>query len=262
MKRKAIYYLIGLVFCCCNNKAKPITEVEYYPNGNIKSKTFHKDDKKITTYFFENKENIVEAVIEQNRDSSSLAMYYHSDEKLKEKGTFYSDSLKVGKWEIYDENQNPIDIREYLLINGDSYLNQRWVLNKEGDTIGGNFFLLKKQDTIDFGNKNRFHFLLKQPLFSENSEAFVLLPKEGQELKKDFSNHYDIEWDTIHSIGTKYKLNEELKSRNHDVILDAFSKEKGEMSLMGVLVEKASESSDSVDFKTRNIYFDIPYFVK
>lgn len=262
MNRIVIYCLVSLIFCCCNDTVKPSVEVIHYPNGNIKSKTLYKDRKKTVKQYFENKENIVEAMIEQISDSSSHAQYYHPNQNLKETGTFYSDSLKIGKWKIYDEDGNPIDIREYLLIDNKSYLNQRWVLNTAGDTIGGNFYLLKKKDTIDFGSKNRFHFLLKQPLFSNDSQAFVLLPKEGQDLKEDFSNQYDIVWDTIYSIGTKYKLNQELKFRNHDIILDAFSKEKGEMSLKGVLVEKNIEQIDSIDFKTRNIYFDIPYFVK
>ena len=34
------------------------------------------------------------------------------------------------------------------------------------------------------------------------------------------------------------------------------------MNLKGILVEKEPGGDESVDFKTRNIYFDIPYFVK
>ncbi len=146
----------------------------------------------------------------------------------------------MGKWKFYNNDEILNDIKEYLIINGQSYLNQRWVFNKIGDTIGGNFFEVKMKDTVNQDEINRFHFFLKRPLFSYNSESYILLPKDDRKLNKDFSNKDVIEWDTIRSIETKNTSNQNLKSRNYDILLDAYSKENGDLSLIGILVEKSS----------------------
>lgn len=264
LKRTFFPLLVFVLFGCNGKEAKSSPELsfEYYPNGNVKSKVSYENEKRVVTHFFEDMPDSVETVIKQINDTVTWVKYYWPKNKLKETGYFYLDSLKIGKWKIYDANGKLNDVREYILLDKNSYLNQRWVLNAKGDTIGGNYYKLKMSDTVGFNEANRFYFLLKQPLFSERSEAFIILPKNEQKLRKDFSNHKSIKWDTIYSIGTKYKMNEELKFRNHDIILDAFSAEKGEMSLKGILVEKELYEADSIDFKTRNIYFDIPYFVK
>jgi len=262
MKKQFIYIISILVLSCCKENNRSQAKLEYYLNGKIKSKTTIVDGKKTVHNFFENNENVVKSIITEVNDTLSHAMYYDLAHNLKEEGDFYLDSLKIGKWKIYDTIGRASDVRDYILIENNSYLNQRWVMNQDNDTIGGNYFLVKMKDTIDFGEVNRIYFLLKQPLFSEDSEAFVLLPKDGQNLENDFSNQNEIEWDTIFSLGTKFESNQDLKFRNHDIVFDAYSKDKGKMNLKGILVEKEPGGDESVDFKTRNIYFDIPYFVK
>ncbi|NAS12672.1 toxin-antitoxin system YwqK family antitoxin [Poritiphilus flavus] len=263
MNRTIICFLIGTIFCSCNEVAKSSATVEYFANGNVKSKTSFSSGKKTVFQYFKNHKDTVEIIYRYQDDSLKHMMHYHSNGNLRKIGKLYLDSLKIGKWKFYERDGNLKDIREYLLIDGKSYLNQRWIFNVDGDTIGGNYFELKMKDTIAQGQGNRFHFFLKEPLFSYKSESYVLMPKEGQKVEKDFSNQYSIEWDTINSIGTKYRFNEELRVRNHDIILDAFAKEKGKMNLRGIIVEKHLEGvGDSIDFKTRNIYFNIPYVVK
>jgi hypothetical protein len=80
-------------------------------------------------------------------------------------------------------------------------------------------------------------------------------------LNSDFSNQNKIVWDTIYSVGKKYKDNEEFKSYNHDVLVDLISK-NGNNRLAGIFVEKEFKELDTLDFITRNIYFDLSYFAE
>ena len=97
---------------------------------------------------------------------------------------------------------------------------------------------------------------------SFQKQDFTTSATTSYTLDHPVSNQNEIEWDTIFSLGTKFESNQDLKFRNHDIVFDAYSKDKGKMNLKGILVEKEPGGDESVDFKTRNIYFDIPYFVK
>lgn len=263
MKKVVHYIFLALAFYTCKKGTQSSSIIEYYENGKIKSKTSYSNGRKTVIQYFNNKENNAEAIIRSQGDSMSHVMCYYPNNKLRSIGNFYLDSLKVGKWKYYNNNETLNDINEYLIISGQSYLNQRWVFNEIGDTIGGNFFEVKMKDTINQDEANRFHFFLKKPLFSSNnSESYILLPKDDRKLNKDFSNKDAIEWDTIHSIRTKNTSNQNLKSRHYDILLDTYSEDSGDLSLIGILVEKDLREIDSIDFVTRDIYFDIPYFVK
>lgn len=257
------YYIIAVLFVsligCSNDDKEKIT---YYENGRIKSKTFLLDNKNVQHKYFNSERNNIEIVTTYENDTLSSSNFYYSNDNLRKKGVFYLDSLEIGNWNFYDIDGNITDVREFLIINKKSYLNQRWLFNTIGDTIGGNFFEVKFSDTIVKGKPNRFHFLLTRPILSEKSKSFILIPKEEYGLNKDFSNQNDIKYDTVFSIGSKYPLDDNLKTRDYDIVMDVYSKEKGEVNLKGILVEKEIKDGDSIDFVTRNIYFIIPYFIK
>jgi len=92
-------------------------------------------------------------------------------------------------------------IVEYLNIDGKEYANQIWLLNKQKDTIGGNYYqTIKIDDTTALGEVARLRFYLKEPTISYNSDMYVLLPLDDKELKEDYSNLFQIKLDTFPSL--------------------------------------------------------------
>lgn len=255
--------LLVIIITSCENKnvnSNPYSE--YFENGNIKSKTYSIESGDSIINYFRNRKDTISSIITYSNDSLARKINFYPDEKIKSIGDLFADTLKTGIWQYYHSKGYIEDSREYYIIDNTSYLNQRWVLNSKGDTIRGNFFEIKFNDTILLGEKNRFHFFLKEPLLSNDSEAFVILPKKGQQLKKDFSNQKEILWDTIFDIGLKNSENVNLKDRRRDVIFDVFTVDSGENELVGIFIEKNTNNNNTSDFTTRNIYFNIPYFVR
>jgi len=259
MNKVIICLLISIIYLSCSENENTVRE--YYSNGNIKLEIRMLNNQKIITHYYEKYENIIEQYKLKENDSCYYQESYFPNGLLKNKGKIYLDSLKMGIWEFYNANGYVSDVREYLLINNTSYLNQRWLISSESDTTGGNFLQVTMKDTVKVGEVNRIHFQLRAPLFSLESESFVLITKDMDSLNSDFSNQNKIVWDTIYSVGKKYKDNEEFKSYNHDVLVDLISK-NGNNRLAGIFVEKEFKELDTLDFITRNIYFDLSYFAE
>ncbi len=253
--------LLSVLFFSCKNHTNNNDSVEYFSNGNFKKKVFINNKGKTTLNYFEHHKDLVKSIVRE-KDSTSHIIEYYPNNKKKRLGNYAKENLKIGKWSFFDKEGNLNDIHEYLIVDGKSYLNQRWSLGFKGDTIGGNFFELNYKDTVNKKEANRFHFFLSMPLLSNESESFIVLPKEEGEIKSDFSNRNEILWDTIFSIGTKYPKDKKLKDRNYDIVLDVFSDDVGSTNLKGILIEKNKSKSDSADFVTRELFFDIKYYVK
>ena len=257
--KKEIVLLLMIFTLGCKDKGENI-EIEYYTDGSIKTKTVNNKEN-ITIFSYYPEESKIKSILKKN-DSIIYSEGYYYNGQVKVSGTYDVKGRKIGKWSFFDKSGLLTDIYEYSVIDSLEYLNQRWILDKKGDTIGGNYYELTYKDSVNQSEANRFHFFLKQPLLSLDSESFILIPKNGEKIKENFRSMSNIEWDTIKSIGVKHKNNNALKSRNHDIILDVFSKEKGINHLRGVIVERVNKQNNSIDFKTRDIYFNIEYFVK
>jgi len=91
-------------------------------------------------------------------------------------------------------------IVEYLKIDGKEYANQIWLVNKDKDTVGGNYFDFFIDDTTKLGNATRLSLTLTKPAIKWDSDIFVVLPFNDRELNDDFSNLLDIKLDTIYSL--------------------------------------------------------------
>jgi len=257
---RAYIVTIGCFFLLCC-KLENNNSFKYFPNGNLKQKTFINDKgKKTVLNYFEDYKDIVKSVVRRG-DSTKHIIEYFPNNKKKKVGNYYQDSLKIGKWSFFDLKGNLKEVHEYLIIDKKSYLNQNWILGSKGDTIGGNYFELNFNDTVNKNEGNRFHFFLTMPLLSNESDTFIILAKKQGEINSDFSNRNKILWDTIFSVATKYPEKKELKDRKFDILLDVFSNKVGTANLKGILVEKDKSKRDSADFITREIFFDIDYYI-
>lgn len=266
------------LFISCDDREK----VEYFPNGKIKIeaqlkdsnyhgyyKEYYKDGKQktIMTYrdglkqdtsfhFYEPDYKYSKSEILWENDTAYYQKNYDKSGNLISEGDLAEYNFKIGKWKFYDSNGSLKEIQEFSNIDNSTYLNQKWLFNKERDTIGGgNYFELKKTYVGENNETLRLHFNLKQPLISIDSELFVCIPK-SKDLKADFSNESNIEWDTISNIAKRFRNQNRYTDRKFDVIFD-IDKNENE-SLRGFLLEKSIDKIDSLDFVTRKIYFDIP----
>ena len=136
------------------------------------------------------------------------------------------------------------------------YLNQRWLYNKEGDTIGGNYYELKYISIKDKNEVLRLHFALKQPLISSDSELFICIPR-SEKLNTFFSNEKELRWDTIPNLKNRFENQGKYLNRNLDVVFDIESQDLLNNTLRGFLLEKYLKENDSIDFATRKIYFNL-----
>ena len=282
-KEKTILVLVFILLISCNKNRI----VEYYPdagisaiyyindkglkegkyeaffkNGKIKKKMVFKNGKNVGTsfFYFKNKDNYVKTIVYHN-DSTLKQRTYYENNNIRSEGTFLHDSIRIGNWKFYDSLGKKSSEVQYLLVNNQSHLNQRWIFNREGDTIGGAHYSYRMKDTVTKGQYIRTYFFLERPVISDSSQLFVCIPKEN-DLKKDFSNENKIEWDTIKNMSLKFKGKEKYKNWNHDVIFDLEATFSGKNHLRGFLLEKQETPKDTFDFVTYKMYFDIPYFVK
>lgn len=287
MTKKNILLLSMICFLfSCTNQEKII---DYYSNGQIKNEYYIDKTLKVGKYkeFYENGNPKTIYVYEKGMKQDSSIHYYNTPKKvvktikywknntpfyqkdffengrLKREGKLLKDNFRIGKWNLYSPENYKSEIIEYFDINNQSYNNQTWKLNREGDTIaGGNFYrLLHFRDTVIYNQPSRTHFLLKQRVLE--GELLVCLPKKGESLKPDFSNEYEISWDTINNIFREFKNAPKYEKAKYDVIFGLISDSRGINTLRGYLLERQDvRHSDTLDFITRKIYFDIPYYVK
>ena len=262
--RKAfnLFLLIFFGFYSCKNNKN---FVEYYEDGSIKSIKYFNDINLIdsTVYYYKNYENMRESIVIWNNDKPVFKKYYYPNGNLMREGCLQYKDFRIGKWNLYHIDGFKSEIIEYINLNGNSYINQSWKLNKKGDTIdSGNFFSSKYDKVVINDSPIRFYFSLTQRFFID-SDLYVCLPKEDYKLKKDFSNQYEIHYDTIHNLSVIKSNHPIYGNRKYDVIFDLIPKGNGPDTLRGFLLEKkVLEKNDSIDFYTRQYYFSLPFMVK
>lgn len=150
---------------------------------------------------------------------------------------------RTGIWKFNLDNGSVRDsIVEYLKIDGKEYANQIWLVNKNNDTIGGNYFNIYLNDTTKLGDVTRIKFELIEPAISKDSDIYVLLPVDGRKLKDDFSNFFDLDLDTIQSLKNDGIPHPELTdlglNLNHIIEFGIEYAKTGEKRVQGVISEK------------------------
>jgi antitoxin component YwqK of YwqJK toxin-antitoxin module len=248
-----------VVSCDKGNKV-----IEYYQNGNLKSVYIYENGLKqdSSVHYYEHNKGAIKYIKYWKNDSTYYEKDFFENGKLMREGKLLRDGFRIGKWHLYSPSNYKVQVIEYFNINNTSYLNQSWKLNSRGDTIlGGNFYqLIHFQDTL-YDQPGRTHFMLRQRLLE--GELFVCLPKKGMVIEEDFSNEYEIDWDTINNISREYVHDPRYRNVKYDVLFGLTPKKKGHNFLRGFLLEREDvRHTDTLDFITRKIYFNIPYYVK
>jgi len=174
-----------------------------------------------------------------------------------------TNRIGIKKFKVSDENIKD-SIVEYIKIDGKEYANQIWIVDKKNDTIGGNYFKLYiKKDTIRFDEIAKLRFILTKPTIKWESEMFVVLPLDDDELKDDFSNIMEIKLDTFHSLKNDGIPHPELSNMdlplNHIAEFGLKSLSSGKKRVRGIIVERGKLNDKGYE---RRLFFDDSYFVR
>ncbi|NVN18054.1 hypothetical protein GUA46_06860 [Muricauda sp. HICW] len=245
-----------------DNKKHGVLE-RYDEQGNLREISIYSDGiARDSSLFYDANSNLESIVFWNNVGEAYYQKRLFPDGKTRFEGPLGSNEEQVGKWKLYNQQGILSEYREYVNLSGESYMNQRWILNAQGDTIpGGNFYRAVSPDTAIVEKPYRIHFFLEQPVISYDSDLFVCLPKQDYTINPDFSNEQNIEWDTIPSLSIRFKEHERFRDNNHDVVFDMQNFEVGQKNIRGFLLEKEKTQKDTFDFVTRKIYFDLPVYI-
>lgn len=249
--------LVIITASSCHKKSNEEIVIDYYKNGKVKTKTFVGDTLRVKA-FFNNEKNGIKTDIICTNDTLKNIKYYNPNGYLRKEGVLLNDSILIGKWKLYKDRQLQ-EIIEFKNIKNKSYLNQNWIFNENGDTIGGNYYHKKYEDTVILGQKNRIHIYLDDYSISEKSNSYLLVPKYGYNLDPKFTNQDQIPLDTIKNLSDKNMNVLELNGLENDVFLDIYSKEIGKNTFRAILINKIVQTKEIL--KQRKYYIEFDYFV-
>ena len=172
-----------------------------------------------------------------------LIVIFISCKSENKKNIEYTGRIGIETFRVAGEKH--IDsIVEYLKIDGKEYANQIWLVDKDKDTVGGNYFDFFIDDTTKLGNTTRLSFTLTKPAIKWDSDIFVVLPFNDRELNDDFSNLLDIKLDTLYSLKDDGIPHPELSELNLPLNRIAeFEIEYGSIGkkiIRGIIVEKGT----------------------
>lgn len=246
---------------------------EYYDNGKLKliHNYFQGKNKDSSIYFYSHTNENVGVIKLWLNDGSYYQKEFYPNGKLKKEGLVLDSTIVFGKWKNYDSSGRLKEFREYINLNGESYLNQIWNLNARGDTIssGSNFAkILLSKDTINLNEPVKAVVFLRSKFFKSNdSQIYVYLPSGDLNFTENFSNEYKIALDTFVNL-TIDTANQKWYSDldyNRVAIFGKMFDTAGDKKLRGCISEfykTEPTKKDSSTMKERRIYFDIPIYVK
>ena len=288
-----------LLITSCDSKVK-----EYYENGNLRKVYTKKNNQLQGDYlvYFDDGITLKESHIYIDGVKKDTSFYYDPNRQLTElniwndslpqfkvviknqKGEILEEGVRIsdkdsagvkrfGIWKFYVSNNFYKDsLVEYINFRDKTYVNQIWLVNKQGDTLQdrGNYFesaIYDKEtqnDTTTLGNITRLKFLLTKPMYGLDSDMFVVLPFDDDDLRDDFSNLQEIKRDTFPSL-----MNDGISRSNIPDYVKAnlfteFGLEYGKSGtkrVRGVVVEVAGKNSEYYG-RERRLFFDKTFYVK
>jgi len=147
-----------------------------------------------------------------------------------------------GEWKYYNGDNILDSIVNYVCYRGGYNTEKTYVFNFKGDTIGGHYYESILKDTIVYGNNIRYYFFLRETLNDKTfNRIYFLYPnrnEEGIKLDSCLSNREDFVFDTILSLGDRFRSKNKYQDRYGDVMFEDYRPELGEHELRGILMEQ------------------------
>lgn len=246
---------------------------EFYKDGNIKLKHIFESGnmKDSSVYYYKAPKNKIKFIRYWQPDNNIKEVNFNIGGQIESEGYLVQDSLRIGKWVFYDEN-NMKRIREYKMINGESYTNQEWFVDNSGDTLNyGNFFsIIYNKDTVLVGEPVKAIAYLDVPLFKDKkSEIVVAVSAKGSaDFKEDFSNMGTVDakiFDNLKKDSKNQRFFHGYKDNfEHTVAFGKTFPTAGKKVLRGYILEyyRHFSENDSIKREERKMFFEKEIYVK
>jgi len=281
-----LFFLLLFVFCCTQQKTKS-NRTSYFEDGNIKEKWIYD-----SVIFDSISKNINIGYLKSKKiDSTRLEYFQKPNNKLK-KIDFYFDNetyfievydsgkikvegllkngLRVGKWKKYAINGITY-ISELRIINGKSFVNQGWAINKDKDTIGGYSYDILYKDTIKLNETLKVLVYLQNSWYKNKKTKIMacISASDTIDFNEDFSNSDEFNKACSYDIETN-KVNEKfinVGNYNRASFIHKDFKSPGKKLVRGIIYEYLVKEKDSLGLdkaleNAHKMYFEIPVFVK
>lgn len=222
----------------------------------------------------------------------SLYVYYRNNQIFK-KGKIKKNGKPFGIWNLYSNDGNLREIREWFVINGYSKINRVWFLDKKGDTISWrdqNVIFNQKEfinDTLKIRatDYNIFKFnkdtiLLNEPIRGVaycnsrrirdyDSQIRIFLHSQSEDFNSSFPNdslvrihHFNNL--TLDTINQRWFANNDSERYGHVATFGKWFKTPGKKLLRGYMEEYSYGPFKEKEFDsiTARVYFEKTIFVK
>lgn len=271
------------------NRLKEGEEKIYYESGNLKTlKQYFKGILKdsVKTYYDDPIKKIKK--IQFNDD---LIIEYYKNGKIFSKGKLNTANQRVGEWRFYTKNGLLSEIREYLIIDGQSYVNQLRYISRDGeywlskkdqnfnyydqeefvsDTVSFQYSRFTEfdlgKDTINLNEPWRAVAFYYTPIFEEKkSELIIVLGKNDKIFNEDFSNIKEVEKDTFFNLSRDVENQKWFPEDDPDytVVFGRWFDTPGEKTIRGYLCEFFDEQKkDTIRAIESKIFFEKKIYVK
>lgn len=189
-------------------------------------------------------------------------------------GTFLRKDFPIGLWSYYNSENRLLEVKEFIDIKNNPYLNQNWTFDIKGDTISELSYYYEihfEKDSVSLDDPVKAIVNLKEAFFKDQqSSIMVLIPRENSEnFSADFSNVSDVLKDTIFNLNTEKEYREQGMLEGdyrRSAFFGRYFDTVGLKKIRGIIVEFNSdkEFSDAInsDYKEHYYYFEKDIFVK
>jgi len=231
------------------NKKTHGKDVKYYENGQVKEElTWVYGEKKGPYKKYSNQGKLIyETVLDSGR-SNGKSKYYYENGNVEADGFDFIDK-HIGKWTTYSKKGEKKAYIEYFILNDSSFINQYWLLNKDGDTIcdSSQYFITDlMSDTIFSNQQNELKILFNCGQVKGRGRSFAV---------EFFQTDRKFQFDEFTNI--KYGEKGDINNKVHFVVSRP---DTGKYYIKGRILEYSDLENDST-VNTYLYYFRIPFYV-
>ncbi|NEV95087.1 hypothetical protein G3567_13175 [Psychroflexus sp. YR1-1] len=243
----------------------PLILIIYILTSCINDKNFNTKEELNSTK--NNKYQIIK--IDSN---TNLIRYYDKNGSLSEEGKFINDSIKIGKWSTYENNQLTIQ-REFIYVNNSvtpfvknqDYINQFWLIDENGEVAGGSFYEIDEiKDEYDLGESIPITIFTPWAYFNELDSELYFIYSTKEEFDNGITNRDEINYDTIWNVAKRYPDSFDTidKADKFHIIFVIKPEKAGDFKLSGIVIEEAKDFSEKDSlYRYREMFLEISFKV-
>lgn len=255
IKLGIIFIMFQSIFLSCAKK-----------KNEMKTKHFISNNHKDSSRFYSEKGSHISTIV--YKENKKLIKYFYEDGTIETKGTLSEDSIPIGKWQYYDKLGDLTEIKEFLKIEKQPFLNQNWTLDSKGgiNKKRSNYFeVIMEKDTILLSEPIKVKVDLIAPFFKENNSSIMVIVAKDYSIdfNDDFSNANEVIMDTTFNLNIEKDMRKALGLESdfrRTSIFGKYFNDIGLQKLRGIIVEYYYTENTVPDSLGNNYYEKVQYF--